>query len=127
MTPHDASPASVVPLLLAGKTIREVARALSADEGAIRARIYRARRLGLIEPDFKIASTVPRLPRMNVRRSIVSRQSRGEFTVGGGIVQMVTGLPEPVQDWLINAIPEGATLTDLLRAIIADAYGDEHP
>lgn len=124
---RDASPASVVPLLLAGKTISEVAQALAADENAIRQRLHRARAIGLIKPDFKIASRVPRLPRKGVRPSLACRQSRGEFVVGGGIVQMVAGLPEGIQDWLIDSIPEGATLTDLLRAIITDAYNEEHP
>lgn len=61
------------------------------------------------------------------RRSVLTRQDRSEFVTGGGIVQMVAGLSEPVQDWLINSIPEGATLTDMLRAIIIDAYDEEHP
>lgn len=42
------------------------------------------------------------------------------------MIQMVLGLPEPIQDWLIDSIPEGATLTDMLRAIIIDAYDEEN-
>ena len=67
------------------------------------------------------------MPRRASRRSLRTRQDAGEFVTGGGIIQMVAGLPEPVQDWLINSIPEGATLTDMLRAIIIDAYDEEHP
>lgn len=67
------------------------------------------------------------MPRRASRRSLATRHTAGEFHTGGGIIQMVAGLPEPVQDWLINSIPEGATLTDMLRAIIIDAYDEEHP
>lgn len=60
------------------------------------------------------------------RQSIHSRRCCGEFVTGGGMVQMVAGLDGPVQDWLIDGIPEGATLTDLLRAMIIDAYHEEN-
>ena len=65
------------------------------------------------------------MPRKASRRSVQTRQDRSEFVTGGGMVQMVAGLPEPVQDWLIDGIPEGATLTDMLRAIVIDAYNEE--
>lgn len=67
------------------------------------------------------------MPRRANRRSVFTRHDRSEFVTGGGMVQMVAGLPEPVQDWLIDNIPEGATLTDILRAIVIDAYTDENP
>lgn len=65
------------------------------------------------------------MPRRATRRSIATRQDRSEFVTGGGMVQLVVSLPEPVQDWLIDAIPEGATLSDILRAIVIDAYNEE--
>ncbi len=65
------------------------------------------------------------MPRTASRRSVQTRHDRSEFVTGCGMVQMCEGLPEPVQDWLIDAIPEGATLTDMLRAIVIDAYNEE--
>lgn len=38
---------------------------------------------------------------------------------------LLLGLPKPVTDWLLAQVPPGGTMTDLLRAIIADAYTDE--
>lgn len=45
------------------------------------------------------------MPRRATRRNVFTRAARSEFVTGGGMVQMVAGLPEPVQDWLIDNIP----------------------
>lgn len=125
----DASPASVVEMVLARKTVKEISEALGATPSAIRQRIARARVKGLIPADYIIASAVPRgrkRPKGGAwKRSLITRHSRGDFVVGGGTIQMVIGLPEPVQYWLIDQIPKGATLIDVVRAFILDAYNDE--
>lgn len=125
----DASPASVVEMVLARKTVKEISEALGATPSAIRQRIGRARVHGLIPADYIIASAVPRgrkRPKGGAaKRTLMTRHSRGDFVVGGGIIQMVAGLPDPVQDWLIDQIPKDATLIEVVRAFILDAYNDE--
>lgn len=65
------------------------------------------------------------MPRPSTGRSVVTRQDRSEFVTGGGIVQMVVGLPTEISGWLIDSILPDSTLTDVLRAIIVDAYHEE--
>ena len=60
-------------------------------------------------------------PRTNFRRMV----ERGEIRTGGGILQLVDGLPLNVQDWLISQAPEGTTVQEIIRAIIVDAYHEE--
>lgn len=38
---------------------------------------------------------------------------------------LVKSLPPEVRRWVVAQVPEGATLADLLRAFIVDAYHDE--
>lgn len=52
-------------------------------------------------------------------------QDHSTLLISKDMGQMLNGLPKPIQNWLIKAIPEGATLTDMLRAIITDAYNEE--
>lgn len=40
-------------------------------------------------------------------------------------MQLVDGLPIDIQDWVVDNIPPGGTLTELIRAVIVDAYNDE--
>lgn len=44
---------------------------------------------------------------------------------GGGGRQMVMGLPDEIQDWLIGQAPEGSTLNEVIGAIITDAFHDD--
>jgi len=124
-----SSPQALVEMVMARKTVKEISEALGASPVTIRDRISRARAKGLIPIDYIIASKTPRGKRKRsgglLKRNILNRNRRGDFVVGGGAIQMVTGLPEPVQDWLIDQIPKGATLIEVVRAFILDAYNDE--
>jgi len=124
-----SSPQALVEMVMARKTVKEISEALGATPSAIRQRIGRARVQGLIPADYILASAVPRgrkRPKGGAsKRAIMTRHRRGDFVVGGGTIQMVTGLPVHVQDWLIDQIPKDATLIDVVRAFILDAYNDE--
>lgn len=71
-------------------------------------------------PRYSKHKPMPRFP-----RNINTRQDRSEFVTGGGMIQLLNSMPPPVAHWLIDTIPEGATLSDAIRAIIIDAYHDE--
>ncbi len=59
-------------------------------------------------------------------RSGASIRSRiAGVSTGGGMFQLVRGLPEPQAQWLLDQVPPGATLTETLRAIIADAWAED--
>ena len=60
-------------------------------------------------------------PRTNFRRMV----ERGDIRTGGGIRQLIDGLPLDTQDWLIGQTPEGSTLQEVIRAIIVDAHYDD--
>jgi len=124
-----ASSEIIVEMVMARKTVKEIAQELGATPSAIRERIARARVRGLIPVDYIIASATPRGKKKiqgGARKvSLLRRNRRGDFVVGGGVMQMVIGLPVPVQDWLIDQIPKDATLVEVVRAFILDAYNDE--
>lgn len=44
---------------------------------------------------------------------------------GCGLMQLAASLPDDMQHWLAAQIPEGATLSDAVRAIITDAYFED--
>lgn len=64
--------------------------------------------------------------REKVRPSIAVRLDDGRIKSGGGIRQLVLRLPNNVGEWLVEQIPEGSTLSDLLVAIITDAYHEDN-
>ena len=53
-------------------------------------------------------------------------EATGEnIKAGCGLMQLAAGLPDDMQRWLAAQIPEGATLSDAVRAIIIDAYFED--
>lgn len=64
-------------------------------------------------------------PKTYQRRSAVrARINAGGFETGAR--QIAESLSANTAEWLINQIPEGGTLTDIIRAIINDAYAEDH-
>jgi hypothetical protein len=59
----------------------------------------------------------------NVRRRV--KCAMGLVEVSGGIPALVAGLPQEVAGWLVDQVPRGGTLMELLRALITDAYTEE--
>lgn len=51
--------------------------------------------------------------------------TRGHIKAGGGVAQLMRGLPVEAQMWVIGQIPEGATCADVIRAIVVDAFNEE--
>lgn len=63
---------------------------------------------------------------MKVNRNDIYRfRALRDFTTGGGMLQLGASLPTGAQKWLVGQIPEDATLSDVLRAIIIDAWLDD--
>lgn len=46
-------------------------------------------------------------------------------TLGKSGRQMIIGLPDEIQNWLIGQVPEGATISDVVAAIVTDAFHDD--
>jgi DNA-binding transcriptional regulator LsrR (DeoR family) len=56
-------------------------------------------------------------------RSFVMNLVRNKKT--GSVGKLLYGLPRPVATWLVSQIPADATLADVVRAIVVDAYDEE--
>lgn len=117
----------VVDLALAGRRKGEIAAALGVSVFTVSRRIGLARSRGILPADFVIASNLKRKPRGGHLPSVDVLRSNGHYESGGGIHQLLKSLPLPVAHWLIDAIPPGATVCDMLRAFITDAYNEENP
>lgn len=51
---------------------------------------------------------------------------RGELRIGReNIATLVRSLPEEIANWIAGQVPEGGTMTDVIRGIIVDAYHEE--
>lgn len=43
----------------------------------------------------------------------------------GSMRDLFEGMPVEVADWLVDSVPEGATVGDLIRSILVDAHAEE--
>lgn len=110
------------------RTITDIARQMNVSTVTVRGHLKKCRDAGLnpvvkrsetLDGDRRSAAASQRL------QSIETMAFVGRFITGGGIVQMVNRLPLEIAHWLIEQIPPGGTLTDLLVAIIVDTYAEE--
>lgn len=58
-------------------------------------------------------------------RRLDNKMVAAGVTLGNGGRQMILALPDEIQDWLIGQVPEGATISEVVAAIVIDAFHDD--
>lgn len=96
-------------------TVEQVAMVADIDKKVARHAIDLAKKRG-----FKVAAA----PHQHTK-SFDTLVSNGRLRVGGGVGQMMRKLPQDVRDWLVAQVPEGADCSDVIAAILVDAYFEE--
>ena len=96
-------------------TAAEIAAALGVTQNSVRGAVRNNRGYGgshSLKPVYTGAAAY-------------TRYDGGDFKCGGGMIEMFSGLAPDVQDWLVDQIPDGGTLVEVLRAIVVDAFAEE--
>lgn len=96
-------------------TVEQVAMVAGIDKDVARHAIDLAKRRGF---------TVAAAPHKRTR-SFDTLVSNGRLRVGGGVGQMMRRLPQEVREWLVAQVPKGADCSDVIAAILVDAYFEE--
>ena len=107
--------AAVAKLRLQGMNNIQIGETLDRNRNWVGSRITKARELGLLPPK----------PLMN-RHDQVTLFLKENKCDRGSIKQTLSGLSEDELLWLLNQLPRGMSLAELLTAFVRDAYADEH-
>jgi hypothetical protein len=107
--------AAVAKLQLQGMNNIQIGETLDRNRNWVGSRIAKARELGLLPPK----------PLMN-RHDQVSLFLKENKCDRGSIKKTLSGLSEDELLWLLNQLPRGMSLAELLTAFVRDAYADEH-
>ncbi len=103
----------VASLAAEGQNIGEIAKALFLSENTVKVMAHRMRKAGY-------PVNFPRRARLLGRVSTMV--DRPDLDAGGAISGLVCSLEDEVALWLVNTVPIGGTIADVLRGIVVDAY-----
>ena len=104
----------VAELRLKGMNNIQIGETLDRNRNWVGTRITKARELGLLPPK----------PIMN-RHDQVTLILKEKDCERGSIKQALSGLSEDELLWLLNQLPRGMSLAELLTAFVRDAYAEE--
>jgi hypothetical protein len=107
--------AAVAKLRLQGMSNIQIGETLDRNRNWVGTRITKARELGLLPPK----------PLMS-RHDQVTLFLKENGSDRGNIRQTLSGLSEDELMWLLNQLPNGMSMAELLTAFVRDAYADEH-
>jgi len=99
-----------------GKKAPEIALLLGKEVGAIHQMTYRLRGSNVIPPVSTSTGLSAKIGRFR-------RQTGHKL---GTIGQVIEPMDEKILAWMAKEVPVGGTVTDLIRAIIEDAYYEEN-
>jgi len=106
--------AAVAKLRPQGMSNIQIGETLNRNRNWVSTRITKARELGLLPPK----------PIMN-RHDQVTLFLKENESDRGSIKQALSGLSEDELLWLLNQLPLGMSLAELLTAFVRDAYAEE--
>ena len=95
-----------------GKKLREIAEAVGLHESTVSRKLA-----GLPDPVQRGNGRSPRLVGLAVMKKYV--------TPWGAMTDIAARLTDDQLVWLMNQVPEGATVADVLTALVVDAYHEE--
>jgi hypothetical protein len=105
---------AVAKLRLKGMNNIQIGETLDRNRNWVGTRIAKARELGLLPPK----------PIMN-RHDQVTLALKEKACDRGSIKQTLSGLSEDELMWLLDQLPAGMSVAELLAAIVKDAYAEE--
>ena len=106
--------AAVAKLRAQGMNNIQIGETLNRNRNWVSTRITKARELGLLPPK----------PIMN-RHDQVTLFLKENESDRGSIKKVLSGLSEDELLWLLNQLPLGMSLAELLTALVRDAYAEE--
>jgi hypothetical protein len=107
--------AAVAKLRLQGMNNIQIGETLDRNRNWVGSRITKARELGLLPPKPLIS-----------RHDQVTLFLKENGCDRGSIKKTLSGLSEDELLWLLDQLPRGMSLAELLTAFVRDAYADEH-
>ena len=107
--------AAVAKLRAQGMSNIQIGETLDRNRNWVGTRITKARELGLLPPK----------PIMSRHDQVTLFLKENECD-RGSIKQTLSGLSEDELMWLLDQLPRGMSLAELLTAFVRDAYADEH-
>jgi biotin operon repressor len=99
-----------------GYTIPEVAAQLCISPNTVRAHAGNLRAKGV---------TVKFRRRHHYGSALLTRLDSRSDKTHGSVVGLLLGMDEAVATWLLNAVPQGASVADVIRSILVDAFHEE--
>ena len=104
----------VAELLSKGHSYLEITEQTGIGPSAISRLVRRGRDLGIIAPKQPAGA-----------RSKVNNEIKSRGIARGSIQHMLELLPKETRDWVLDNVPNGATIADFTASFIIDAYHEE--
>ena len=104
-----------LPYIRIGMTARQIAAVLGISTEAARARVHRAARMGLVESSVKRRQSAVGTMANIARKAMVDGDVQPPF-------RLPAWTPFAVRDWLKSQVKSPASIEDVVRSILVDAY-----